>query len=81
MADEKKVSAEGPQTAGERVKEIRALACVETLLVAFKQAQNTGGPNAKMHVGDVVKVIEAFQSGAMDKGAPVTGPFYPRDHQ
>lgn len=65
----------------EQVSLIRSKACVETLLIAFRQAIKVGGKDAKMHVGDCVRVIDEFQKGTMDKGAPITGPFYDRGVQ
>lgn len=57
----------------------RAHRCVQTLLVALRQAQRVGGKHAKMHIGDAIGIIEMFQRGDMDNGAPITGPFYPGD--
>lgn len=56
----------------------RAKACVDTLSNALRMALQSGGPNALMSVSDVLQVIEMFESGKMDNGAPITGPFFPR---
>jgi len=55
--------------------------CAKTLLTGLRMAQKHGGKRARMEVADVINVIEAFQRGDMDDGAPITGPFYPRSVQ
>lgn len=60
----------------------RAQKFVATLATALRMAKREGGANATMHVGDVLRLIEAFQAGDIgDTEVPITGPFYPRDRQ
>jgi hypothetical protein len=55
---------------------------VPPLSMALRMAKREGGANATMHVGDVLRLIEAFQSGSLDGAeVPVSGPFYPRGVQ
>lgn len=51
------------------------------LLAGCRLAQKVGGKNATIHAGDVIMLIEHAQAGKFADGAPVTGPFYPRDTQ
>ena len=58
----------------------RAYDFVRTLKYGLTQARRTGGANAKMHVGDVLGLIEAFERGDLDAGTSpekaVEGPFF-----
>ena len=54
-----------------------ARAFVDSLEKVFRLALREGGPNAKMSVSDILRVIEAFQNGKLAGDAPITGPFYP----
>ena len=47
----------------------------------LKQAVQAGGPNVKMHVGDMLRILDAFADGTLDNQLDegenaVTGPFY-----
>lgn len=66
------VDQEGPTASS------RATACIAGLEKVFRAALREGGPNAKASVSDVLRIIDAYQTGEMDdKPGTVTGPFYP----
>lgn len=59
----------------------RAHACVTTLRAALQKAKDVGGPGTASSTDDLLRVIDAFVTGEMDAGAPITGPFYPQGVQ
>lgn len=61
--------------------EQRAVACVENLSEVLRRAQRVAGKGATVSCSDLLRLIEAFQRGELDGGAPITGPSYPRDRQ
>lgn len=60
----------------------RAHACMSALRAGLQQARALSGERARMEVGNILDVIDAFEIGAASHDPSVVeGPFFPRGVQ